>query len=119
MKIATWNVNGIRAREAQLCEWMARDEPDVVSCQEIKARPTSTRTCRLADYHAFWQGPGYSGVSLHLRGELLEDPAVAHPALTVESASWSRRSATSSSRPSTYRTAARLRGEARLRAWLS
>ncbi|TMG98097.1 MAG: exodeoxyribonuclease III, partial [Betaproteobacteria bacterium] len=27
MKIATWNVNGIRAREAQLCEWLERDQP--------------------------------------------------------------------------------------------
>ena len=25
MKIATWNVNGIRARQAQFCEWVARD----------------------------------------------------------------------------------------------
>jgi hypothetical protein len=25
MKIATWNVNGIRAREAQLCDWLKRD----------------------------------------------------------------------------------------------
>jgi exodeoxyribonuclease-3 len=30
MKIATWNVNGIRAREAQVVEWMAREEPDVL-----------------------------------------------------------------------------------------
>jgi len=30
MKIATWNVNGIRAREAQLCEWLDRDRPDIV-----------------------------------------------------------------------------------------
>src|SRR5206468_4033171 len=39
MKIATWNVNGIRAREAQLCDWLERDRPDVVCLQEIKARP--------------------------------------------------------------------------------
>ena len=37
MKIATWNVNGIRAREAQLCEWLERDRPDVVCLQELKA----------------------------------------------------------------------------------
>jgi exodeoxyribonuclease III len=39
MKIATWNVNGIRAREAQLCDWLERDQPDVLCLQEIKARP--------------------------------------------------------------------------------
>ena len=37
MKIATWNVNGIRAREAQLLEWIAREQPDIVCLQEIKA----------------------------------------------------------------------------------
>jgi len=86
MKIATWNVNGIRAREAQLCEWMARDQPDVVCLQEIKARPDQVPdTCKLADYHAFWHGAGgYSGVSLHLRRDLLDDPQFAHPAFDME-----------------------------------
>ena len=86
MKIATWNVNGIRAREAQLCEWMARDQPDVVCLQEIKARPDQVpETCKLADYHAFWHGAGgYSGVSLHLRRDLLDDPQFAHPAFDME-----------------------------------
>ena len=70
MKVATWNVNGIRAREAQLCDWLERDRPDVVCLQEIKARPDQVpERCKLADYHTFWHGGsgGYSGVSLHLR----------------------------------------------------
>ena len=37
MKLATWNVNGIRARLAQVQEWIARERPDVVCLQEIKA----------------------------------------------------------------------------------
>ena len=37
MKIATWNVNGIRARQAQVQEWIERERPDVVCLQEIKA----------------------------------------------------------------------------------
>src|SRR2546426_11906077 len=37
VKIATWNVNGIRAREAQVLEWIGLDRPDVVCLQEIKA----------------------------------------------------------------------------------
>ena len=39
MKIATWNVNGIRARQAQVCEWVERERPDVLCLQEIKAAP--------------------------------------------------------------------------------
>lgn len=86
MKIATWNVNGIRAREAQLCEWLERDRPDVVCLQEIKARPDQVpERCRLAEYHALWHGAGgYSGVSLHLRRDLLESPAFAHPEFDME-----------------------------------
>jgi len=32
-------VNGIRARQAQFCDWLARDQPDVVCLQELKAEP--------------------------------------------------------------------------------
>jgi len=86
VKVATWNVNGIRAREAQLCEWIERDRPDVVCLQEIKARPDQVpERCRLADYHAFWHGGGgYSGVSLHVRRELLESPQFTHPDFDIE-----------------------------------
>ena len=37
MKIATWNVKGIRARAPQLHEWLEREQPDVVCLQELKA----------------------------------------------------------------------------------
>jgi len=37
MKLATWNVNGIRARQAQVQEWIEHERPDVVCLQEIKA----------------------------------------------------------------------------------
>ena len=86
MKIATWNVNGIRAREAQLCDWMERDKPDVVCLQEIKARPDQIpERCKLADYHVFWHGAGgYSGVSLHVRRELVAAPEFLHPEFDME-----------------------------------
>jgi exodeoxyribonuclease-3 len=86
MKVATWNVNGIRAREAQLCDWVERDRPDVLCLQEIKARPDQVPDrCKLADYHAFWHGGGgYSGVSLHIRRELLEIPEFSHPEFDIE-----------------------------------
>jgi len=87
MKIATWNVNGIRAREAQLCEWLERDSPDVLCLQEIKAEPSQIpERCNFVDYHAYWHGrKGYSGVSLHIRKELLEGaPAFTHPDFDME-----------------------------------
>jgi exodeoxyribonuclease-3 len=88
MKIATWNVNGIRAREAQLCAWMTRDQPDLVCLQELKAEAGQIPgSCNLADYHVFWHGlRGYSGVSVHVRKELIEaTPAFSHPEFDMES----------------------------------
>jgi exodeoxyribonuclease III len=87
MKIATWNVNGIRARAVQLCEWLARDQPDVVCLQEIKASPAQIpEPCKLAEYDAYWHGAGgYSGVSLHVkRGAFGAEPEFSHPAFDME-----------------------------------
>jgi exodeoxyribonuclease-3 len=83
MKIATWNVNGIRAREAQMLEWVQRDQPDVICLQEIKARPDQVPVslATLADYWCYWHGAGgYSGVGLHFRkGRFPAEPAFSHP----------------------------------------
>src|SRR6185295_9674722 len=69
VKIATWNVNGIRARQAQLCEWLQRDLPDIVCLQELKAETAQIpEPCKLPEYHVYWHGlRAYSGVSLHVK----------------------------------------------------
>ena len=88
MKIATWNVNGIRARQAQFCEWIARDRPDVVCLQELKAEPAQVPAqCNLDDYHVFWHGlRAYSGVSLHIRKDAFAGaPEFSHPEFDMES----------------------------------
>jgi len=36
MKIATWNVNSVKARLQHLLEWLKRDSPDIVLLQELK-----------------------------------------------------------------------------------
>ena len=36
MRLATWNVNSVKARLPRLLEWLAEAEPDVVGLQEIK-----------------------------------------------------------------------------------
>ncbi|MDF2439969.1 MAG: exodeoxyribonuclease [Abditibacteriota bacterium] len=87
MKIATWNVNGIRARQAQFSEWVERDEPDVICLQELKASPEQV-PARLSElpYWSFWHGSGgYSGVSLHISHKLAAQPvAFAHPTFDFE-----------------------------------
>ena len=37
MKIASFNINGIKARLLLLREWLEREKPDVIGLQELKA----------------------------------------------------------------------------------
>ena len=88
MKIATWNVNGIRARAAQVCDWLARDKPDIVCLQELKAEVVQIpEACKLPEYHIYWHCMrAYSGVSLHIRSEICPaTPAFTHPQFDIES----------------------------------
>ncbi|MDJ0350284.1 exodeoxyribonuclease III [Cryobacterium sp. PH29-G1] len=39
MRIATWNVNSIRARSGRVVDWMEREDIDVLAMQEIKCKP--------------------------------------------------------------------------------
>ncbi len=68
-KITTWNVNGVRAREAQVFDWLRIEKPDVLCLQEIKAslHQVPVSLTAVDGYWAFWHGnKGYSGVSLHV-----------------------------------------------------
>jgi exodeoxyribonuclease-3 len=88
LKIATWNVNGIRARAAQFREWLDRDRPDIVCLQELKAETNQIpEECKSPDYHAYWHTrKGYSGVSVQVRKDLFAvDPVFSHPPFDFES----------------------------------
>ena len=87
MKIATWNVNGIRARQGDLLTWLAAEKPDVVCLQEIKASvdqlPFELRD--VEGYTAYWHGErGYSGVGLLVASSLADGLAFSHPAFDFE-----------------------------------
>ncbi|MBT1263663.1 exodeoxyribonuclease III [Pseudomonas sp. VS40] len=57
LKIATFNINGIRARLPNLLQWLAREQPDVVCLQELKAAES------LFPYADF-EAAGYGGICL-------------------------------------------------------
>ncbi len=88
MKIATWNVNGIRARQRELLDWLGAEAPDVVGLQEIKASvdqlPFDLRD--VEGYWAFWHGQkGYSGVGLLVsKAFAVVEPSIVHPAFDFE-----------------------------------
>jgi exodeoxyribonuclease-3 len=88
MKIATWNVNGIRARQSQVQEWLEREQPDVVCLQEIKASIDQLPVwlCEMEGYWCYWHGgKGYSGVALHVSKRIAtERPRFEHPGFDYE-----------------------------------
>ena len=88
MKIATWNVNGIRARDAQLHEFIEREQPDVLCLQELKAslEQLPVWLCQIEGYWCYWHGgKGYSGVGLHVRKDVSpENPVFEHPQFDYE-----------------------------------
>jgi len=66
MKLISWNVNGLRAAlRAGLADFMARENPDVLCLQEIKATPADVESSVFDGYHVTWnpaEKKGYAGV---------------------------------------------------------
>ena len=89
MKIATWNVNGIRARRDEVIEWARHERPDVICLQELKAtlEQIPPLLCELEGYWCYWHGnKAYSGVGLHVSRSLSpERPEFSHPPFDHES----------------------------------
>ena len=67
MLIATWNVNGIRARSQRLAEWLAERKPDVACLQELKITEDEFPhlELRASGYHAVLTGQqSWNGVAV-------------------------------------------------------
>lgn len=81
-------MNGIRARQAQVKEWIADDAPDVICLQELKAKAEQipASLCEIEGYACYWHGAGpYSGVALHIRRDAFrESPDLSHPRFDFE-----------------------------------
>ena len=87
MKLATWNVNSVRAREERLLAFLERHRPDVVCLQELKVTDDAfpADAIREVGYYAAVHGQRtYNGVAILSRepveaprrglGDLLDDP---------------------------------------------
>jgi exodeoxyribonuclease-3 len=71
MKLATFNVNGIRARLPNLLEWLERERPDVACLQELKVHDESfpAIAIKATGYEAIWHGQkSWNGVAILARG---------------------------------------------------
>jgi exodeoxyribonuclease-3 len=76
MKIATFNVNGVKGRMPRLLEWLAEAEPDVACLQEIKTGDATFphEPIEAAGYHVIWHGmPRHHGVAILSRGSMPQE----------------------------------------------
>ena len=67
MKIATWNINGVKARIDNLVTWLKECDPDVACLQELKSIDEGVPRERLEElgYHVETHGQkGFNGVAI-------------------------------------------------------
>jgi exodeoxyribonuclease-3 len=72
VKVASYNLNGIRARLPRLVEWLEREKPEVVCLQELKCADEALPIADIeaAGYGAVWHGQkGFNGVAVLRRGD--------------------------------------------------
>ena len=89
IRLATWNVNGLRARLALIIHWLRAQRPDVAGFQEIKCTDDQFPhdALRAEGYHAVVHGQkGWNGVAVISRRE----PALSERGLPGQEALGSR-----------------------------
>ncbi len=82
MLIASFNINGIRARMPRLLEWLEERQPDVACLQEIKCQDPDFPAAEFEKigYGAAWHGQkGFNGVAILAKGSKPEDLHVGLP----------------------------------------
>jgi exodeoxyribonuclease-3 len=70
VKVATFNINNINKRLDNLLAWLKKEEPDVVSLQELKAEQGAfpKEAVRSLGYEAVWAGErSWNGVAILAR----------------------------------------------------
>ena len=71
MRIATFNINGIKARLPRLLEWLQETQPDVACLQEIKTMDDGfpAEDFTKIGYEAIWHGQkSFNGVAILAKG---------------------------------------------------
>lgn len=73
MKIASFNINGVRARLPRLLEWLEETRPTVACLQEIKTQDEGFPAAEFEriGYQAIWHGQkGFNGVAILADGTM-------------------------------------------------
>ncbi|NNL84674.1 MAG: exodeoxyribonuclease III [Myxococcales bacterium] len=72
MRVATWNINGLRARQDFVAHWLTERKPDVVGLQELKLTQEQFPSAFFSElgYHAIVHGQkAWNGVAVLSRKE--------------------------------------------------
>ena len=67
MRIASFNINGVKARLPRLLEWLQETRPAVACLQEVKSQHQGFPAAEFGriGYHAIWHGQkGFNGVAI-------------------------------------------------------
>ena len=70
LRIATFNINNVNRRMPNLLDWLAKEKPDVVCLQELKAEHDDFPASKIkaAGYDAVWRGQrSWNGVAILAR----------------------------------------------------
>ena len=113
LKIATFNINGIRSRLPALLAWLEREQPDIACLQELKAADQQFPRAELeaAGYGSLHHGqPSWNGVAILVRGSDPLEVRRGLPGLEEDSQIWKLRHTGCWSLVSICRTATRSPG---------
>ena len=72
LRIATFNINGIKARLPRLLEWLEETRPSVACLQEVKSQDEGFPAAEFEKigYKAIWHGQkSFNGVAILADGE--------------------------------------------------
>jgi len=96
LKIATWNVNSVKARKERLLSWLTRHAPDVLCLQELKVEEHAFPSAAVSElgYRALIHAQKtYNGVAILSKTDLVEpqrsfqdgeaDPQARHVEATI------------------------------------
>jgi exodeoxyribonuclease III len=75
LKISTWNVNSLRAREDVVLDWIEEEQPDILCLQETKVIDQEFPEDAIADLHydvVYTGEPKYNGVAILCREEIAD-----------------------------------------------
>jgi exodeoxyribonuclease-3 len=72
MRIATWNINGLRSAQEQVVSFLESEKIDILCLQEIKVdeKRLSDDIRNFDGYQSYWfhaEKPGYSGVAVYTK----------------------------------------------------